>query len=275
MIELPATRSGSAARTAAATVVLLFLALPLAVIVVTSFGADGVGTFPPKTLSTRWYGEVFAAGSDWPTAITLSCGVAALTTVFSLILGVTAATALTRGTLPLRSAVYGLVLAPLLVPQVVVALGLFLFFNDLSMVGSPIAMALGHTVLSAPIAVMIMVSTLRGIDSRLEDAAASLGANRATIARRVTLPLATPGLIAAAVFSFITSFDEFFIAQFLSTAGTRTLPVEVFNALQYDMDPTVTAISTVLIALTATALALVAVVRKLSGGRQKGILPNP
>lgn len=275
MIELPATRSGSVARTVTATVVLLFLALPLAVIVVTSFGADGVGSFPPKALSTRWYEEVFAAGSDWPTAIALSCGVAALTTVFSLILGVTAATALTRGTLPLRSAVYGLVLAPLLVPQVVVALGLFLFFNDLAMVGSPIAMALGHTVLSAPIAVMIMVSTLRGIDSRLEDAAASLGASRATVARRITLPLATPGLIAAAVFSFITSFDEFFIAQFLSTAQTRTLPVVVFNALQYDMDPTVTAISTVLIALTATALALVAVVRKLGGGREKGILPNP
>jgi putative spermidine/putrescine transport system permease protein len=112
-----------------------------------------------------------------------------------------------------------------------------------------------------------MISTLRGIDERLEDAAASMGANRMTIARRITFPLATPGLIAAAVFSFITSFDEFFIAQFMSTPDTRTLPVLVFNALQFDVDPTVTAVSAVLIALAVLALALVALVRKLGGHR--------
>ncbi|MET9793882.1 ABC transporter permease, partial [Streptomyces canus] len=129
------------------------------------------------------------------------------------------------------------------------------------------AIALGHTVLAAPIAVLIMISTLRGIDERLEDAAASMGAGRLTIARRITFPLATPGLIAAAVFSFITSFDEFFIAQFLSTPDTRTLPVLVFNALQFDVDPTVTAVSAVLIALAILALALVALVRRLGGHR--------
>ncbi|AXE83675.1 ABC transporter permease subunit [Streptomyces sp. Go-475] len=128
----------------------------------------------------------------------------------------------------------------MLIPQVVIALGLFLFFEPAGMLGSPLAIALGHTVLAAPIAVLIMISTLRGIDERLEDAAASMGASRMTIARRITFPLATPGLIAAAVFSFITSFDEFFIAQFLSTPDTRTLPVLVFNALQFDVDPTVT-----------------------------------
>ncbi|CAM5744310.1 hypothetical protein SALBM311S_08521 [Streptomyces alboniger] len=159
-----------------------------------------------------------APGGNWATSIALSSLVAALTTVFSLILGATAATALARGRLPLHTAVYGLVLAPLLIPQVVIALGLFLFFEPAGMLGSPLAIALGHTVLAAPIAILIMISTLRGIDERLEDAAASMGASRLTIARRITFPLATPGLIAAAVFSFITSFDEFFIAQFMSNS---------------------------------------------------------
>jgi putative spermidine/putrescine transport system permease protein len=216
-----------------------------------------------------------APGGNWATSIALSSLVASLTTVFSLILGVTAAMALARGRLPLHAAVYGLVLAPMLIPQVVIALGLFLFFEPAGMLGSPLAIALGHTVLAAPIAILIMISTLKGIDERLEDAAASMGASRMTIARRITFPLATPGLIAAAVFSFITSFDEFFIAQFLSTPDTRTLPVLVFNALQFDVDPTVTAVSAVLIALAILALALVALVRKLGGHRnsQGGVLP--
>ncbi|MGW7210790.1 ABC transporter permease, partial [Streptomyces sp. NPDC054837] len=217
----------------------------------------------------------FADGSKWPAALSLSALIASLTTGFSLLLGVTAATALVRSNLPLRSAVYGLVLAPLVIPQVVIALGLFLLFEPAAMLGSPIAIALGHTVLASPIAVMILMATLKGIDERLEDAAASMGANRLTVARRITLPLAMPGMIAAAVFSFITSFDEFFISQFLSSVDTTTLPVQVFNVLQFDVDPSVTAISAVLIAIAVLALVLVAAVRRLGGGaKQDGLLPT-
>jgi putative spermidine/putrescine transport system permease protein len=199
--------------------------------------------------------------------------VASLTTVFSLILGITAATALVRSELPLRTAVYVLVLAPLIIPQVVIALGLFLLFEPAAMLGSPVAIALGHTVLASPIAVMILAATLKGIDERLEDAAASMGAGRLTIARRITFPIAAPGMVAAAVFSFITSFDEFFISQFLSSVDTTTLPVQVFNVLQHEVDPTVTAISAVLTAIAVLALALVGAVRRLGSGKQSGLLP--
>ena len=192
--------------------------------------------------------------------------------MFSLIIGVTAATALTRSELPLRSAVYALVLGPLLIPQIVTALGLFLLFEPASMLGSPLAIALGHTVLASPIAVLILVATLRGIDERLEDAAASMGAGRLTIARRITFPLAAPGMIAAAIFSFITSFDEFYISQFLSSVDTVTLPVQIYNSLTFDIDPSVTAISAILIAFAILALVLVAVVRWLGSGRQDSLL---
>ncbi|WP_405622862.1 ABC transporter permease [Streptomyces sp. NBC_00076] len=272
MMELRKTLAGRIALTAIATVILLFLALPIVVILVTSFSNNAFADFPPKVWTLNWYRALFADGSKWPAALSLSALVAALSTVFSLIIGVTAATALTRSELPLRSAVYALVLGPLVIPQIVTALGLFLLFEPAAMLGSPIAIALGHTVLAAPIAVLILIATLRGIDERLEDAAASMGAGRLTIARRITFPLAAPGMIAAAVFSFITSFDEFYISQFLSSVDTVTLPVQVYNSLTFEIDPSVTAISAILIAFAIVALGLVALVRWLGSGRQDSLL---
>ncbi|MFD5337748.1 ABC transporter permease [Streptomyces hawaiiensis] len=272
MMELRSTLTGRIVLTAVATVILLFLALPIVVILVTSFSSNAFGSFPPDSWTLTWYKALFADGSKWPAAMSMSALIACLSTVFSLIIGVTAATALTRSELPLRSAVYALVLGPLLIPQIVTALGLFLLFEPASMLGSPLAIALGHTVLASPIAVLILVATLRGIDERLEDAAASMGAGRMTIARRITFPLAAPGMIAAAVFSFITSFDEFYISQFLSSINTVTLPVQVYNSLTFDIDPSVTAVSAILIAFAILALALVAVVRWLGSGRQNALL---
>jgi putative spermidine/putrescine transport system permease protein len=272
MMELRKTLTGRIALTAVATVILLFLALPIVVILVTSFSNNAFASFPPDAWTLNWYKALFADGSKWPAALSLSALVAALSTVFSLIIGVTAATALVRSELPLRSAVFALVLGPLVIPQIVTALGLFLLFEPAAMLGSPIAIALGHTVLASPIAVLILIATLRGIDERLEDAAASMGAGRLTIARRITFPLAAPGMIAAAVFSFITSFDEFYISQFLSSVDTVTLPVQVYNSLTFEIDPSVTAVSAILIAFAILALGLVALVRWLGSGRQDSLL---
>ncbi|KND45854.1 ABC transporter permease [Streptomyces stelliscabiei] len=272
MMELRKTLAGRIVLTAVATVILLFLALPIVVILVTSFSNNAFASFPPETWTLNWYKALFADGSKWPAALSLSALVAALSTVFSLFIGVTAATALVRSELPLRSAVFALVLGPLLIPQIVTALGLFLLFEPAAMLGSPIAIALGHTVLASPIAVLILIATLRGIDERLEDAAASMGAGRLTIARKITFPLAAPGMIAAAVFSFITSFDEFYISQFLSSVDTVTLPVQVYNSLTFEIDPSVTAVSAILIAFAVLALGLVALVRWLGTGRQESLL---
>ncbi|SPF07447.1 Inner membrane ABC transporter permease protein YdcV [Streptomyces sp. MA5143a] len=271
-MELRSTLVGRIVLTAVATVILLFLALPIVVILVTSFSNNAFASFPPEAWTLNWYKALFADGSKWPAALSLSALIAALSTVFSLIIAVTAATALVRSELPLRSAVFALVLGPLVIPQIVTALGLFLFFEPAAMLGSPIAIALGHTVLAAPIAVLILIATLRGIDERLEDAAASMGAGRLTIARRITFPLAAPGMIAAAIFSFITSFDEFYISQFLSSVDTVTLPVQVYNSLTFEIDPSVTAVSALLTAFAILALGLAALVRWIGSGRQDSLL---
>ncbi|MDX3696320.1 ABC transporter permease [Streptomyces europaeiscabiei] len=272
MMELRSTLAGKIVLTTVATVILLFLALPIVVIVVTSFSNNSFAQFPPEAWTLNWYKALFADGSKWPAALSLSALIAALSTMFSLVIAVTAATALTRSELPLRSAVYALVLGPLVIPQIVTALGLFLLFEPAAMLGSPIAIALGHTVLASPIAVLILIATLRGIDERLEDAAASMGAGRMTIARRITFPLAAPGMIAAAIFSFITSFDEFYISQFLSSVDTVTLPVQVYNSLTFDIDPSVTAVSAILIAVAILALGMVALARWIGSGRQNSLL---
>ncbi|GAB2885468.1 ABC transporter permease [Streptomyces deserti] len=272
MMELRSSLAGRIALTAISTVILLFLALPIVVILVTSFSNNAVASFPPEAWTLNWYKALFADGSKWPAALSLSALIAAMSTVFSLIIAVTAATALVRSELPLRSAVFALVLGPLVIPQIVTALGLFLLFEPAAMLGSPIAIALGHTVLAAPIAVLILIATLRGIDERLEDAAASMGAGRLTIARRITFPLAAPGMIAAAIFSFITSFDEFYISQFLSSVDTVTLPVQVYNSLTFEIDPSVTAVSALLTAFAILALGLVALVRWIDSGKQGSLL---
>jgi putative spermidine/putrescine transport system permease protein len=271
-MELRKTLTGRIALTAIATLILLFLAMPILVILITSFSNNAFAAFPPEEWTLNWYKALFADGSKWPAALTLSALIAALSTVFSLIIATTAAMALTRSELPLRSAVYALILGPLVIPQIVTALGLFLLFEPAAMLGSPLAIALGHTVLASPIAVLILIATLRGIDERLEDAAASMGASRMTIARKITFPLAAPGMIAAAIFSFITSFDEFYISQFLSSIDTVTLPVQVYNSLTFEIDPSVTAISAILIAIATLALALIALVRWLGTGRQNSLL---
>jgi putative spermidine/putrescine transport system permease protein len=268
MRYLKPSLSGRIALSVAGTLILLFLGVPILVILLTSFGSDSFGGFPPHEFSTKWYTAIFASGSPWKESAALSALIAIAATAVSIALAVFAATGLAKRELPLKSAVYALVLAPLLVPQIVTALGLFLLFEPFGLVGSPVAIAAGHVVITVPIAVLILVATLRGIDDRLEDAAASLGASRLVTLRRIVLPLALPGVMAAAVFSFITSFDEFFIAQFMASPETVTLPIRIFNALQYTIDPTVTAVSALLIALTTLTLMLVLLTQRIASGQQ-------
>lgn len=249
-------------------VLLGLVALPIAVILVTSFGSDTIGTFPPPHYSFHWYDQVFAAGSPWVGSFELSAAIAGMATVLSVLLGLGVARGLARRDVPLRSLAIALLVAPLIIPEIVIALGLFVIFEPLHLVGNPVAIAVGHTVVALPIAVLILVASLRSIDNRLEDAAASLGAGRLTILRQIVLPLAAPGVTAAAVFAFITSFDEFFISQFLSSPTTITLPVRLFNTLQYNISPTVTAVSALLVVVIVGALGVAVFVRWLFSGRR-------
>jgi putative spermidine/putrescine transport system permease protein len=160
-------------------------------------------------------------------------------------------------------------LAPLIVPTIITAIGLHFFFSGLGLIGTTAAIALGHTVLALPIATILVTGTLQGFDVRLEQAALSMGASRWTTLRRVTLPLIAPGVASAALFSFLTSFEELLVPLFVAGPFTQTLPLRIWNAMLFGIEPTITAVSTLLIGITAAVLAASAAM----GGRRDG--PGP
>jgi putative spermidine/putrescine transport system permease protein len=251
---------GVAAIMALAGAVLLFLIAPVIIILIVSFSGAHYLSFPPPYLSLRWY-QRFLGTPSWRQAIGVSTQVALLTMLFATALGLLAALALVRGRFRGKGMIYAVLLSPLIVPTIITAIGLYFFFVRLKATGSIVAMALGHTVLALPVVVIIMAAALQGFDIRLEQAALSLGASRLTALRRITLPLILPGLLSAALFAFLTSFDELLIPLFLSGVEVQTLTVRVWNSLVLEVDPTIAAVSSFLIGVTAVVLGASALLR--------------
>ena len=252
---------GSVAVALWAAAVLVFLVAPVAIILIVSFSGADYLSFPPPSLSLRWYRRFFGIPT-WRQAIGVSVQVASLTMVFATVLGFAAALGLVRGRFRWKGAIYAFLLSPAIVPTIITAIGLYFFFVRLKATGSILAMALGHTVLALPVVVIIIAATLQGFDVRLEHAALSLGAGRLTALRRITLPLIAPGILSAALFAFLTSFDELLIPLFLSGVEAQTLTVRVWNSLLLEVDPTIAAVSSFLIGVTTAVLGASALLRR-------------
>ena len=254
------TRAGRAALWAVAGLGLAFLLGPVVIIVVISFSSADYLRFPPPGFSLRWY-ERFFAGREWRAAIWVSLQVAALTTVLATAAGTLAALGLVRSRWRGKGVVYAVLLSPLIVPTIITAIALYFFFAGLNLQGSVLAMALGHTVLSVPVVVIIVAASLQGFDGRLEQAALSLGASRFLAWRRVTLPLIAPAMTSAALFAFLGSFDDLLIPLFLARIGSETLTVRIWNSLHLEVDPTIAAVSALLIAVAAAVVGASALLR--------------
>ncbi|MET4046085.1 putative spermidine/putrescine transport system permease protein [Bradyrhizobium sp. RT6a] len=241
--------------------ILLFLALPVVVVFVLSFSSAAYLTFPPPAFGFRWY-KAYFGDSDWLDATWLSLWVAAAVVVLSTTLGTVAAIGIVRLPRPLRIVTTALVLSPLVVPGIVVAIGVYYAFSRYGLVGSPIGIVLAHTCLAVPFVVTSVSASLAGIDPRLEYAALSLGATPGATLWQVTLPLIRPGVLVGALFAFITSFDEVIIALFLSGSGAVTLPRRMWDDLRFQLNPTIAAVSTLTIILTALLLAIAHLMRR-------------
>ncbi|SDV46735.1 ABC transporter permease [Chitinasiproducens palmae] len=238
-----------------AVAVLVFLAAPILLVFPLALNTSEYLSFPPKGLTLRWVTDVLS-DTAWLDSIWLSARVAALATVLTLLLSLLASLALVRERFPFKRLVYAVVLLPMIVPNIIAAIAMFFFFADMPSLGSVASIVLGHAVVSAPIAVIILSSTLQAFDMRLENAAMSLGASRVTAFRRITLPMIAPGLASAFIFAFLTSFDELLIALFLSGTGAQTLPVRIWNAVLFQLDPKIAAVSALLVIVSALTLAL-------------------
>ena len=226
--------------------VLAFLVLPIAIIIPVSLSPERYLHFPPSGVSWQWYRVLWTA-PGWVESAWLSLRVAGLATVAGLVLGLSIAVALVRARFPGRAAVYALVLSPMIVPSIITAIALYFLFARLRWIGSPLGMAVGATIPVLPVVVIIVTATLQGFDQRLEQAAVGLGASPLRAFRRVTVPLISPGIVAAALFAFLTAFNELLIPLFLSDATTMTLSVRIWNSVLMQIEPTVAAVSTILI----------------------------
>lgn len=235
---------------AAAGLVLLFLIAPLAVLVVSSFNSTASLAFPPSGFSFRWYREVLSS-SDWLVSFQLSGLLAVLVVITTIAIATPAAYALTRRP---RRLITGLALAPLLVPEIIIALGLLYYLQGLHLINTITGLWLAHSLIALPYALRAIMVSASGLDPALERAAASLGASRLRTFWTVTLPLMRPGVVAGAVFAAVTSLGEVAVTQLISGANTVTVPVRIFSAVQFQLDPSVAAVSTLLMAVSVIVL---------------------
>jgi putative spermidine/putrescine transport system permease protein len=234
--------------------VLLFLAFPILIVALLSFSSASYLSFPPPALSVRWY-ETYLGSREWLVSTWLSLGIAASTVVLATTLGTLAALGLSRLKGLARVGVAALIVSPLIVPGIIAAIGIYYAFSRYRLVGTPIGLVLAHTSLAVPFVVTSVSASLAGFDRGLERASLSLGATPWGTFRQVTLPLISPGVLVGALFAFITSFDELIVALFLSGSGAVTLPRRMWDDLRFAIDPTIAAVSTLTIVLTAAILA--------------------
>ena len=235
---------------------LVFLTVPILIVIPMSFSSAKALTFPPPSLSLRWY-ETFFGDPRWMDAMWTSTVVAALSSVAALLLGGLAAYGLRRGTFRGRDWAEGNFMGPLIVPTIIVAIALYLGLAKIGLLGSFAGLVVAHTLLNVPLVMMVLGVAIREFDIRIEQVAWSLGASWWHTVRRVMLPNLAPSVFAAWIFAFIGSFDEVIVTSFIA-GKYDTVPKKMFNELILEVNPTITAVATLLIAFTVVALAAVA-----------------
>ena len=249
------TRSGWG-RASISVLIVLFLVVPSLFVIPISFSAGSFLEWPPQGFSLRWYQEFFSS-SLWISSILRSIGIGLVSAILALLIGVPASLAIVRGPRAIRSSAIAFALSPLIVPRIIIAVALFYLFAKIGLVGTSLGLVLGHTVLALPYVVITVVAVLKGYDERLDNAARSLGASKLRTVWHITLPVIRPGLIAALLFAFVTSFDELTVALFVSGGLVTTLPKQMWDGALLNITPVVTAASTVSLILV-TAIVLVA-----------------
>jgi putative spermidine/putrescine transport system permease protein len=236
-----------------ACLVSILLVAPTLVVIPMSFTNQQTFKFPPPGWSTKWYSRFFS-DPEWYNAALLSLKVAAVVVVVSTVLGTVAALALNRGRGPWKGPVRALLLAPIIVPGVIFAIGIYYVFLRWHLANTFLGFVFAHSVLALPLVIIAVTASLAGFDEGLERAAASLGAGPIATFRQVTLPIILPGVLTGALFAFLTSFDEAIVSLFLSSQDNRTLPVQMFQSVTSNVDPTIAASSTMLVVLSTSVL---------------------
>ena len=240
---------------------MLFILAPLLVTIATSISNTQYIIFPPRGFTVEWYGKALQ-DQEFLSALWFSAALALAATAGALLLGVPAAFALARSEIPGRDAIASVLLSPLVFPVLITGVALLQLFSTAGFNNTPINLFIGHVLVTAPYVVRTTTASLLLADRTLEDAARTLGAGTMTVFRRITVPQIAPGLAAGALFAFMISFDNFPISLWLADAQYRPVPILIFDMIASVFEPTVAAISTLMIFF---AMAVVLILEKIGG----------
>lgn len=256
--------SWRAARNTAAILGMIFLIAPIIATIPLSFN-DGIFMhYPLKGFSLRWYEEVISS-STWRDALVNSLIVGTATMALATVLGTLAALGVHR--MPARWVVVlaGLLIAPMIVPHVISGLGLYLFLGSISLTSTFPGLILSHTLIATPLVFLTVSAALKNLDGTLLRAASTLGATPVYSFFTVTFPLTLPGVISGALLAFAASFDEVVLTIFVGGPAQRTIPKRMFEGIQESIDPSILAVSSLLIAFAVVLMVVREVIRLRSG----------
>lgn len=251
------------------TTACLVLMMPIAIVLILAVGDQSYLRFPPESFSLRWFATFFG-DPRWQRALGSSVVIATIACVIATGFGFFAAYAFVRSDLRAKKLLLSFMLLPIIIPHVITAIAMYFMSGPLKLVGNVFWIGLCHATVALPIVLLILLSSLQGVDVNLERAALSLGSNRFGVFTRVVIPLAFPGILSAALFAFLASFDELIISLFLAGVRSETLPVRIWNSLHLQVEPVIAAVSAFLIGVTGLVLLLDALVRHVRTDRPTG-----
>jgi len=238
-----------------------YLVIPTLIIAPLSFNSQPYFTYPIKEFSLKWYEQILTT-QPWRIAFRNSLTVGILSTLFATTLGTLAALGLSGLPQRIRYAFNLVLLSPLFIPIIVFAVGFFYLAAKVGIVNSLGALIWAHIVLGLPFVIIVVTASLEGFDRDLVKAAQSLGASPFTTFRRITLPLIAPGVMAGAIFAFVTSWDEIVTALFVAGGPeNHTLPRRLWSGLREELSPAIIAAATILSLLSVVLMITVETLR--------------
>jgi spermidine/putrescine transport system permease protein len=231
--------------------VYVWMFTPIVAVVILAFNPQQFGSFPMEGFSFKWFVKL-SHNSTILDAFQNSMVLGTLTAVLTTSIGVPAALAFIRYEFKGKEFLNTLLIAPIMIPEVVLGVALLLFIRWLQQPKSFVLLLIGHVVLTLPYVLLIVQARLVGIKREYEEAALSLGANPFQTFREVTFPLLAPAIFAGMLFSFTISFDDVTATLFWATAQNQTVPVKIFGMLRNSISPEINALGAVMIVLTVS-----------------------
>jgi putative spermidine/putrescine transport system permease protein len=242
------------------TAVLVYLLAPILAIMPLSFSASSFLAYPMPGWSLQWYENLFTS-AEWGRAAKNSFIVAPAATLIATVLGTLTAVGLARVNFPGKGLLMSVLIAPMVVPIVVVGVACYLFFARIGLSDTYTGLIIVHAALGAPFVVTTVLATLQGFNHNLVRASLSLGAGPIETFFRITLPVIAPGVISGALFAFATSFDEVVVTLFIAGPDQVTLPRQMFTGIRENINPTIAAVATLLILFTTSLMGVLEWVR--------------